>query len=479
MNQENLFERIRKAEKKYEASDLRKRDPYRPGFHLTPVSGWLNDPNGLCQEDGIYHVFFQYVPYGEQNSLKCWGHYTSRDLLHWTYEGACIAPDHEADKDGAYSGSAIAENGIIHIFYTGNTKEQGNYDYIHAGRGANTIHVTYENGIISEKSVVMTNKDYPSDYTCHVRDPKVWKQNGVYYMVQGGRKKNDQGSVILFQSEDSERWIVKNEVTTSYKFGYMWECPDYFEIADQKILSISPQGLAAEEFRYQNHDQSGYFLLKGEITSGCSLEDFKEWDMGFDFYAPQTFLDESGRRILYGWIGLPECEYTDPAAEYGWQNMLTMPRELTLKEGCILQNPVKEMEQLRKSKLKTIEELAGVKQYEMLLENMGGQKKFTVEIAGGVVLRYRDKVLSLEMTEEAGAGRGCRKMKLENVENLHIFADSSVSEIYVNDGAYVFTSRMYPTAFEPRLLFENNDVKVSLWELSGYQWEKGDDNETE
>ncbi|BBF43370.1 sucrose-6-phosphate hydrolase [Lachnospiraceae bacterium KM106-2] len=270
-------------------------DAYRLQFHLMPPKGWLNDPNGLCQMNGRYHVYFQYAPTSADGSGdKCWGHYESEDLIHWVYTGIAIYPDklnHKLDASGAYSGSALVENGVMYLYYTGNVKLPGDYDYTTSGRLSNTILITSEDGIhLSEKECVVDNKDYPEHYSCHIRDPKVWKYKESYYMVLGARTRKDTGAVILYVSKDKKNWELLKEISTKEKFGYMWECPDIFEVDGTCLLSISPQGLKREEYKNQNIYQSGYFKLPytmDEIVDpNCEitdLGDFMEWDMGFDF----------------------------------------------------------------------------------------------------------------------------------------------------------------------------------------------------
>ena len=176
---------------------------WRPRLHIAPPVGWLNDPNGLCQYQGVYHVFYQFSPFDPKGGLKFWAHCTSRDLLHWRFEGAALAPDEAYDCHGVYSGSALVEDGQLSLYYTGNVKQTGDYDYIRTGRESNTVRAVSVDGVQFEgKRLLMSNKDYPEDLTCHVRDPKVWKQDGRYYMVQGARTAEDKGVVLLFESED-------------------------------------------------------------------------------------------------------------------------------------------------------------------------------------------------------------------------------------------------------------------------------------
>ena len=81
-------------------------------------------------------------------------------------------------------------------------------------------------------------------------------------MILGGRQKSDHGAVLFYRSEDLKNWKFDGELTTEKAFGYMWECPDFFTLEGQEVLSVSPQGLTREEFRFQNIYQSGYFILK-------------------------------------------------------------------------------------------------------------------------------------------------------------------------------------------------------------------------
>ena len=142
---EKLKQQILDAEKKQKAAIAS--SPFRAAFHLMPPVGWLNDPNGLCQFQGVYHIFFQYSPLSVDGGMKAWGHHISKDMIVFDYEGAPLLPDEDFDRDGVYSGCAWVENGKMHLYYTGNVKEKGEHDYIHSGRGANVVYVSSEDGI--------------------------------------------------------------------------------------------------------------------------------------------------------------------------------------------------------------------------------------------------------------------------------------------------------------------------------------------
>ena len=155
-----------------------KRDKNRLHFHMMPPTGWMNDPNGLCQFHGINHIYFQYTPFLAGWGTKLWGHYTTKDWVHYTEEEPFLFPDTKWDRDGVYSGSACVKEDGIHFFYTGNVKlHDKEYDYIMNGREQNTMHLFSPDGKhITYKEMVMTNDDYPSNMSKHVRDPKVYEK---------------------------------------------------------------------------------------------------------------------------------------------------------------------------------------------------------------------------------------------------------------------------------------------------------------
>ena len=263
-------------------------DPHRQKFHIQPMVGWLNDPNGLCKIGDTYHAFFQYGPFDVNGGVKHWGHVTSRDLLHWNYQPTMLYPDEPFDCHGVYSGSALVEDGTMYLYYTGNVKYPGAFDYIKQGRGHNVCLAVSRDGLhIDSKQCLMYNKDYPAGLTCHVRDPKVFACEGRYYMVLGARTVEDRGEVLVLESEDKYTWRHTNTLTTPEPFGFMWECPDLFQLDGQWFLAVSPQGIEC-----QNVYGCGYFPIYGDWRRDCILGDFYHADFGFDYYAPQSFTDE-------------------------------------------------------------------------------------------------------------------------------------------------------------------------------------------
>ena len=476
INAKEVHRRMDQAEKKIPETATGK---YRHKYHLMPPTGWLNDPNGLSYYGGNYHVFFQYAPEDARGSDKCWGHYQSPDLVNWEYTGIAIYPDTEYDRDGAYSGGALTDDGSLELFYTGNIKEEGNFDYINEGRGATVIYLSTEDGVhLTEKELLMTNDDYPADLSRHVRDPKVWKDQGSYYMLLGARTRGSLGEALLYRSEDKKAWRFLKTITATEAFGYMWECPDYFQVDGRPVFAFSPQGIEAEEYRFENTYQSGY-LADVKLPETGQIRDiyqkFREWDLGFDFYAPQTFEAPDGRRILFGWAGVTDSPYdNEPSIQEGWQYSMTVPRELSWKGDILCQNPARELEALRKEAVAFVNGEAEIDggAFDLVAERgeVGDEACATdktgaeptgkletsdkKETCGDIPVRiclnedlqitYEQGIASMEFLNNTGSGRTIRKAKLDSLQNVRILMDVSLVEVYFNDGELVMTTRYYP-----------------------------------
>ncbi len=433
-----------------EVKEHKKPERWIPLLHAAPPVGWLNDPNGLCQMGDTYHAFFQMSPFEPEGGLKFWGHCESKDLLHWEFTGVPMQPDQPYDCHGAYSGSALVEDGKMYLFYTGNVKQLGDYNYITNGRESNTILAVSSNGEqIESKELLMTNTDYPWDLTCHVRDPKVWKQDGTYYMVQGARTKEDKGVVLVFSSEDKRHWSCIHRLESEEAFGFMWECPDLYELDGQTILCISPQGVEQDGYKYANKYQTVTTVIKGDFRTDGVAEGFRELDGGFDFYAPQTFVLEDGRRILLGWMGMADStdEYTNRTVEDGWQHCLTLAREVSLKDGIVCQNPVQELAQWWNQEVSIEGQYEGTTDicYELDLKNTN--QKWEVLIADGLKLSWspEEYVFRMEfLNEKLGCGRSLRAREMQECTDIRVVVDSSCVEVFMNDGKDVFSTRCYP-----------------------------------
>lgn len=491
---------------------------WRLRFHLQTPTGRIGDPNGLSQLNGVYHWFHQYAPGWPADGLG-WGHWTSEDLVSWTFHGETIRPDNKLDSNGSYSGCALVKDGKLWCYYTGNVLQEGDFDYDFEGRLANEILVTSEDGNnFSEKLCVLENADYPAYCSNHVRDPYVWEQDGALHMLLGARTKDNRGAVLLYRSDNGRSWKFEGSATTrgDRGFGYMWECPNFARIDGHEYLFICPQGVPKQPFKYQNIYNCGYFPLEGKLIElmaqdpkkleadapyAClDADSFVETDYGFDIYCPQIFTDESGRMLSVGWVGLPDAElqYEMPTRE--WTNTLTLPRVLSLNSaGRPCWWPAKEIDSLHREQVSFSAQVAsGATGYtgsqtncdmfdvdgavaarfesgtaDVLLQDIQGEGR--VLIGADVELLIHDDMLELDFQSPAGRWRTVRRLPLSalsagKVHDLRIVVDTSVIEVFINGGEKTMTTRWYPLELSPLYVTSSLRARHTAWEMGAFSF---------
>lgn len=462
-----------KASIKQMKAQVQEDKQWRQGYHMMPQTGWLNDPNGLAYFQDTYHIYHQYEPYKATGGATHWGHKTSEDLVHFQEEVIFLSPDQPFDQDGVYSGSAIEVDGQLHFFYTGNVKKPGHYDYIYSGREQNVVHVVSPDGFeIQSREVVIAHEDFPPGYSDHIRDPNVFSQNDKFYMLLGARTDDNKGAIILYESQDLDNWTFLGDFLAGDEDqGFMWECPDYSDHGEHSVLIFSPQGVIGDHFSFQNPYSAGYLIGNVDWDMGRFLptEDFQELDYGFDFYAPQTFKDAKGRHILIGWMGMPdiEPEYTNPTISYGWQHCLALPREIEVKNHKLYQKPIEEYQVLRGDavNLETDKSYETSALYEL---NIAGEnlQVLQLELSQDSQLTYDGEILTLRHGV-SGFGRKKRQVKIPAINRIQVLGDYSSLEIFINDGEYVLTTRIYPTRSDLSIRIEaDQEVKATYWPLS-------------
>ncbi|MGR4991914.1 sucrose-6-phosphate hydrolase [Vibrio rotiferianus] len=428
-----------------EMTFLRQQDKGFPSFHIAPRFGLLNDPNGLCYFNGEHHIFYQWTPVGPVHGMKYWYHLSTKDFIHFTDHGVGLHPDQDYDSHGVYSGGALVENDKALLFFTGNKRDQ-NWNRI----PTQCFAIMNSDGNIEKHGVIVENEHY----TEHFRDPKVWKKGDDYLMVVGAQTKTEHGSMVLYQSKDLKTWQHKGPIKTKFSdLGYMWECPDFFEINGQSVMLFSPQGVSSSNpYDFKNIYSVAYIVGDQLNLESMTLEnhqDILQPDYGFDFYAPQTYLDENGRRILIAWIGLPEID--TPSVSQQWAGMLSIPRELTLKDGFLVQTPLPELKSLRKEEVvfaqsHTLENTSCLIQldlehegFELELSNLKGDNIVFSATEHEFMLDRRQ--MSHLYAEEFG---GVRKApRLDAKQMIDIYIDNSVIEIFINGGKHTMTSRFF------------------------------------
>ena len=330
------------------------------------------------------------------------------------------------------------------------------------------------------------------DYTEHQRDPKIIKEADTYYLILGAQNKEKKGRLLVYSSDDIlGKWKFKGEMSIKgfEDFGYMWECPDIAKIGDKYIFLFSPQGLKSDGYRFNNIFQNGYIIgdIDFENLIFTAVSDFEELDRGFDFYACQTAFirDEDvadvkkalpsfnkGDALLSAWMGLPDSSYTTDESE-DYSGCLALNRVLSIKDGRLIQRPVESVYDLKRDIIYQGEEksckfkIDSAILIEMKDINSG---KFSLKIYydekndRGFFVDYDKKLLTIKrdgynrINENQGI---TRTIELENLDELSIFIDSSSVEIFINDGQFTSTSRVFPADMEDEIVFESED-KVNL-----------------
>ncbi|MCH4054329.1 MAG: glycoside hydrolase family 32 protein [Atopobiaceae bacterium] len=490
---------------------------WRLRCHLQTPTGRIGDPNGLSQLDGTYHVFHQYTPYWPARTIG-WGHWTTPDFRSWEFHGEDIAPELAQEVNGVYSGSAIVDGGDLWCYYTGNVKHPGDHDYVHDGREANEILLVAPGGadFSGKRKVLLANADYPAWCSCHVRDPKVWRQDGRLWMLLGARTLEDRGCVLLYGSDDGVAWQAEGSLTVrGPRFGYMWECPNIARVDGHEFLLLCPQGVPKRPFAMQCLHNAGYFPIEGRLidlmrAGGDPMQaagpqealdagSFRELDFGFDFYAQQAFEDERGRTILFGWVGQPDPEkqYDVPTRE--WIHTLTWPRELSVNEaGRLCQLPVEECDALRLEEVPlTAEGARGTSghvggttcdEFDLTgavgaafagcaadVELLGIQGAGRLLLDADLELLVTPDMLELAFTSPAGRYRTVRRLPAAQlssgrVESLRVVVDTSLVEAYVNGGEFSLTTRWFPDdVSELRVSSTIPSSSARGWTLAPYE----------
>lgn len=442
-------------------------DRYYPRWHLAPVAGLLNDPNGFSFDGEYYHLFYQWNPLSCEHKNKCWGHWRSKDLIHWHHQPIALLPDEVYDKDGCYSGSAVIYNEKLTLCYTGNVK------FENGDRTAwQCLAVENKQGSFDKLGPVL---GLPEGYTGHVRDPKIWQYKANWYMVLGAQNLNKQGKVLLYISSDLNQWCLIGELAGSYiggldDAGYMWECPDLFELEKHFILLTCPQGIKKEEERFLNSHPSAYLIGQFSYeTLQFQHGPLIELDAGFEFYAPQTTL-ANGRRLLFGWMGVPDGdEMHQPTIVNGWIHQMTCPRELSIKKGKLYQQPIKELEQLRQNP----QYWQGIADHIDSIDYFNVELAIELEVSTLFSIYFSDTMeLSINNHQAILKRRSFKNGEWKyrywshSVKKLQILVDSSSVEIFFNEGEGVMSSRFFPSEKMTITFSGKNNVSLTAWQLS-------------
>ena len=423
------------------------------GFHLEMPFGLINDPNGLCFYQGAYHIFYQWNPLSCQHKNKSWAYVKTKDFVHYTLPTLAMKPTDIHDKDGCYSGCGFVDKGALRVLYTCNAKDEAGHR-----TPAQRLGTLQADGHIVKDEIVVDKE--AQGYTSHYRDPYVFARDGERYFVLGAQNNEKKGRGVIYK-ELANKWQLLGELKTAYAdFGYMWECPNLLQFVEGEALLFCPQGLEPQAYGFQNRYQSGYIAGKLNMADlSLTGGQFQELDRGFDFYAPQV-LENNGRHILLGWMGMPEDEADYPSAEDGWLFSLTVPRELRLSNGHIYQQPIEELKALRQPATETIWQADNVDSYQQPLADKS-EIEFTVELGKAKAVAFDliygeerlsfsydrvNQVMTIDRNGMKLGGRGQRQFILPAEDKLQIqlLVDKSAVEVFFQQGLETAAMLIFP-----------------------------------
>lgn len=330
-------------------------DPQRPRYHFTAPGGWMNDPNGLGQWEGTYHLFYQYNPHAAVHGRIHWGHAISRDLVTWTDEPVALVPsDDGPDRDGCWSGVLVNDGGIPTLVYSGN-RDGRQLPCLATGSA------DLRSWVADPGNPVIDHPPPGLDVT-GFRDHCVWREGGRWRQLVGSGFTGVGGAALLYDSEDLRAWrlvgplivgdVHERDRGHDYWTGAMWECVDLFRPPAQE-----PGGPASDVLVFSACDDVSlhHALYLTGTYAGNHFEpsSLERLDLGGScFYAPQSFTDEGGRRVMFGWLQEERSGAACVAA--GWAGVMSAPREVTLgSDGTLWQAPVNEVASLRTDRVVT------------------------------------------------------------------------------------------------------------------------------
>ena len=475
--------------------DMANKESFRPVYHHTPAYGWMNDPNGMFYKDGVYHLYFQYNPYGSVWGNMHWGHSTSTDLMHWKFEGCAIVPD---AWGAIFSGSCVVDHEntagfgkeAVVAFYTsakstpwGDIQMQSMAYSLDNGK----TFTKYEGNPILTSS----EKDF--------RDPKVfWYAPGKHWVMILAVGQH----MEIYSSVNLKEWKKESEFGAMQgAHGGVWECPDLVEIPvegtrEKKwvlICNLNPGGpfggSAAQYF-------VGSFDGKKFVNESPTQTKWMDW--GKDNYATVTWNNApDGRCIALGWMSNWQYANNVPTRQYRSAN--TLARDLTLyREGQELylkSTPSVEVKKARGKKVSIpsfkvsekheivnlFEEKQGAYEVEIVIQNAGASKIdfCLLNDKGEKVSMYYDlnrKQFVMDRSESGTVDFSkdfpavtVAPVNVDKELTLRLFVDRSSIEAFGEDGKFVMTNLVFPSQPYVKMCFEADKNGYAVKALNVYK----------
>jgi beta-fructofuranosidase len=466
-------------------------DPHRPVYHFTAPAGWLNDPNGLTQRDGEYHLFYQFNPYEPLHHRIHWGHAVSTDLVHWRDLPIALTPSDGPDVDGCWSGVLVYDGDTPTIVYSGRHGERelpcvatGSPDLVEWTKVA-------ENPVIAAP---------PADVEVTAfRDHCVWREGDAWRQLIGSGIRGQGGTAFLYESTDLREWAyvgpllvgdsAAGEAGAPDWTGTMWECVDLFRVGGEDGAHRDILVFSAWDDGVTHHPLYWSGRYEGDRFVPAALH---RLDLGGRyFYAPQSMRDESGRRLMFGWLqeGRPDAA----AVAAGWSGVMSLPRVVTAApDGSLRQAPAPEVDALRDEQLVSFSSVLSAESVEVVRgDELDLELRLTLPDDGAVTIglratdddaerthlhlqRHGDRAeltldrsrSSLDPAVDASPRAGEVPVEADGRLDVRILVDHSALEVFA--GGVPLTTRVYPTrpdALGIRLSGDGVPAQLRVWSM--------------
>ncbi|MBW4769154.1 DUF4980 domain-containing protein [Hoylesella nanceiensis] len=436
--------------------DTSNREKYRPLYHHTPPYGWMNDPNGIFYKDGVWHLYFQYNPFGSQWENMNWGHSTSRDLIHWTYEGVPIQPD---ALGVIYSGCCVVDKNNV------------------AGFGKNAVIAFYTSAGTSQTQSIAYSLDNGKTFTKYAgnpivtsnvpdfRDPKVfWNEDTQLWnlILAAGQQ------MSIYSSKNLKDWTFESHFGEGYgNHDGVWECPDLIKMGNKWVLLCNinpggPYGGSATQY-FVGHFDGHKFTCESAPT-------VTKWlDYGKDQYATVTFNNApNGRIVAIPWMS--NWQYGNHVPTLQFRSANGLPRELGLfsyqGESYISVKPSPEVFAAFSNKISTKLQPASY----IEVTNIKGNASITLKNNQNeeVVMVYDAKKGTFSMDRnQSGVSDFSSEFKTVTtsptygaISGLQIFVDKSSVEVFDVDGKMAMTNIVFPTSPYTDVVAKGCKVKI-------------------
>lgn len=436
--------------------DTSNREKYRPLYHHTPPYGWMNDPNGIFYKDGVWHLYFQYNPFGSQWENMNWGHSTSRDLIHWTYEGVPIQPD---ALGVIYSGCCVVDKDNV------------------AGFGKNAVIAFYTSAGTSQTQSIAYSLDNGKTFTKYAgnpivtsnvpdfRDPKVfWNEDTQLWnlILAAGQQ------MSIYSSKNLKDWTFESHFGEGYgNHDGVWECPDLIKMGNKWVLLCNinpggPYGGSATQY-FVGHFDGHKFTCESAPT-------VTKWlDYGKDQYATVTFNNApNGRIVAIPWMS--NWQYGNHVPTLQFRSANGLPRELGLfsyqGESYISVKPSPEVFEAFSNKTSTKLQPASY----IEVTNIKGNASITLKNNQNeeVVMVYDAKKGTFSMDRnQSGVSEFSSEFKTITtsptygaISGLQIFVDKSSVEVFDVDGKMAMTNIVFPTSPYTDVVAKGCKVKI-------------------